>query len=262
MGHNPRMTQPPSDDPYFRPPPPQRPYGEPYGSAPPPQGYPPPPPQGYPPPPAQPYGQPYGGQQQPAGAGWQPPQQQWPQQQWGQPTLGPGGVPLAGPGWRFLARLIDGFIVSLIATPLTVPIYLALFKHFVAKVKAAEDAAQAGAGAPPPNVIDGTTIKLELLLLGAVVLVSLLYEVPQLARWGQTLGKRVCGVRVVRQDGAPRLGFGSAILRWLGTNAGVLVPFAGGIYGMIDSLWLLWDKPWQQCLHDKFAKTVVVRRPS
>ncbi|MEU3454082.1 hypothetical protein ABZ671_10820 [Micromonospora sp. NPDC006766] len=26
-----------------------------------------------------------------------------------------------------------------------------------------------------------------------------------------------------------------------------------------DGFWQLWDKPWQQCLHDKFAGTVVVK---
>ena len=36
---------------------------------------------------------------------------------------------------------------------------------------------------------------------------------------------------------------------------GAFVPF----FNLIDVLWLLWDKPYRQCLHDKFAKTVVVK---
>jgi uncharacterized RDD family membrane protein YckC len=231
------MSQPPSD-PYFRPPPPQRPYGAPHGR-------PIAPPQGYAPPQHQ-YGY------QPPGYEWQPPPQ----------ALGPGGLPLAGPGWRLLARLIDGVIVSLISTPLTVPLYIAYFRHLIDKVDEVTAATRAGQPAPSVNPYDGTTIKLLALIIAAGLLVSLLYEVPQLAVWGQTLGKRICRVRVVPSDGGPRLGFGKAVLRWLGTYGGAFVPFFGGIYNLLDSLWLLWDRPLQQCLHDKFAKTVVVRVPS
>ena len=31
--------------------------------------------------------------------------------------------------------------------------------------------------------------------------------------------------------------------------AGSFVPF----FSWLDGLWQLWDKPYQQCLHDKFA---------
>jgi hypothetical protein len=34
------------------------------------------------------------------------------------------------------------------------------------------------------------------------------------------------------------------------------VPFGG----LLDALWPLWDRPLHQCLHDKVASTVVVRR--
>jgi hypothetical protein len=29
--------------------------------------------------------------------------------------------------------------------------------------------------------------------------------------------------------------------------------------GWVDGLWQLWDKPWRQCLHDKFAQTLVIK---
>ena len=31
------------------------------------------------------------------------------------------------------------------------------------------------------------------------------------------------------------------------------------VVGVLDALWLLWDRPRRQCLHDKAAKTFVVR---
>ena len=31
-----------------------------------------------------------------------------------------------------------------------------------------------------------------------------------------------------------------------------------GLPLLVDCLWPLWDRPWQQALHDKAAKTIVV----
>ena len=42
---------------------------------------------------------------------------------------------------------------------------------------------------------------------------------------------------------------------WSQYVAGSFVP----VLSYLDGLWQLWDKPWQQCLHDKFAETVVVK---
>jgi hypothetical protein len=37
-----------------------------------------------------------------------------------------------------------------------------------------------------------------------------------------------------------------------------LVPVAGGLFSLRNELWLLWDQQ-RQCLHDKAARTVVVK---
>jgi uncharacterized RDD family membrane protein YckC len=96
-------------------------------------------------------------------------------------------------------------------------------------------------------------------------LFSYLYEVVYMHRTGQTVGKRLMRVRVVRvADGGP-IGTGEARRRWLAQDGVALlgvVPFVGslvGMYNWLDSLWLLWDKPHRQCLHDKFGKTAVVK---
>ena len=39
--------------------------------------------------------------------------------------------------------------------------------------------------------------------------------------------------------------------------AALFVPFLN----WLDGLWQLWDQPYRQCLHDKFAQTVVVKSP-
>lgn len=67
---------------------------------------------------------------------------------------------------------------------------------------------------------------------------------------GQTLGKRLIGVRIVREDGAP-FGIGGAALRH---TAGYLLSALGAFLGYV---WILWD-PKQQGWHDKLARTLVV----
>jgi uncharacterized RDD family membrane protein YckC len=82
---------------------------------------------------------------------------------------------------------------------------------------------------------------------------------------GQTVGMMAVGVRVVRAEGHDVLGYGRALwrafveqfLRILGT-----VTFILGIVWLLDMLFPLWDKK-RQTLHDKLAKTVVIRvRPT
>lgn len=171
----------------------------------------------------------------------------------GQPTT----LPLAAPGWRLLARVIDTVLVTLIGAPLTLPL-LSRYLHHVLDIANA-----AAATHTTPDVYDGTTGRLLTSIALISLAVSFLYEVPQLARWGQTVGKRLCRVRVVHKAGrpAPGLGLATAALRWLVSGAAPAVPGIGPIIAVLDDLWLLWDRPWRQCLHDKAAATVVVRLP-
>lgn len=70
---------------------------------------------------------------------------------------------------------------------------------------------------------------------------------------GQTLGKRVVGIKVVAEDGG-RAGYGRALGRTLVARVIWIVPLAG----LVDVLWPLWDAR-SQCLHDKAGSTLVVR---
>jgi len=67
---------------------------------------------------------------------------------------------------------------------------------------------------------------------------------------GQTIGKRVMGIRVISfQTGGP-IGYGRAFARWAVRIVSALVFYLG-------YLWMLWD-PEKQCWHDKAATDVVV----
>jgi uncharacterized RDD family membrane protein YckC len=68
---------------------------------------------------------------------------------------------------------------------------------------------------------------------------------------GQTLGKRILGIRVVSADGG-RLGYRAVLLRHL-----VGYPL-NLLCGGLGFLWMLWDSK-QQGWHDKLAGTIVIR---
>ncbi|MCQ4045982.1 RDD family protein [Streptantibioticus rubrisoli] len=83
-----------------------------------------------------------------------------------------------------------------------------------------------------------------------------LYDPVQTVLWGRTLGKRCAGTRAVPlARPTERLGFGQALGRWLLDLTMTLVPFLG----LLNALWLLWDRPYYQCLHDKVVQTAVIR---
>jgi len=90
----------------------------------------------------------------------------------------------------------------------------------------------------------------------AVAVLGFLYYVLQHARWGQTLGKRAMSIRVVRESDAGAISYGQSARRLLFEY---LISFVTcGIGGVVDVAWILWDER-RQALHDKVAKTVVVK---
>ena len=79
-------------------------------------------------------------------------------------------------------------------------------------------------------------------------------------RRGQTPGKQMVGIRVVKDDGEPS-GWGYTFLREFvikGLLGGFLSGMTGGIYFAADHLWPLWDRD-RQALHDKMIGTLVVQ---
>lgn len=160
---------------------------------------------------------------------------------------------LAGFGDRFLARMIDTLILGPAAVLLAfvaVAIYLAL-PHPALPEPALPQA-------PVRTDSAGLTALSEVATLWFVLLLAAtyLYDVELLYRRGQTVGKRAMGIRVVPSSPGRPLTRGSAAMRWL---VGDVASFALPYFGLLDALWLLWDKPLRQCLHDKAARTIVIR---
>jgi uncharacterized RDD family membrane protein YckC len=160
--------------------------------------------------------------------------------------------PVASWGQRAVAIIIDSLIEGLIATPFVLWIAGPAVQRFV-------DSVPEGSTTIPQASMDQLmkdTAALSLQLTLVSVLVTFLYQVPQNAIWGRTVGKRVVGLRIrpFAHDGS--IGWGTASLRWGAYTAGTLI--LRGLFPLIDYLWPLWDRPWRQTLHDKVARTLVV----
>lgn len=84
----------------------------------------------------------------------------------------------------------------------------------------------------------------------------LAYELPGTSYRGQTLGKRLMGILIVRKDGLTGLGFDRALTRFLAIMISAFIPFAG----ILALGWFVFD-PTRQNLPDKVAKTFVIRTP-
>jgi uncharacterized RDD family membrane protein YckC len=67
---------------------------------------------------------------------------------------------------------------------------------------------------------------------------------------GQTLGKKLLGIRVVDFNSGGSIGYGRAAIRYIGR-------LVSSIACLLGYLWMLWDKE-KQTWHDKFATSVVV----
>ncbi|MFC6015408.1 RDD family protein [Plantactinospora solaniradicis] len=175
-----------------------------------------------------------------------------------QPTS-PAGLPLASFTDRLLAVLIDGAILGGTVMVLAIPAFVIFFATAGSDLFTVPSAGPDGVY-PEPDVF-GFLVPLLLIEAGLLVVGTILqyvYHVEMARRTGQTVGKRIMKVKITPLDPAGSINRGFLARRFLVQWAGGLLP--GLVY--LDGLWQLWDKPYQQCLHDKFAKTVVVKVPA
>lgn len=145
------------------------------------------------------------------------------------PTGRPSG-PRAGFWARFAAALIDGILLGIV----TSVIGAALGQGSAFEFSSEDGEVSVAAGA------QGLSLLIGFLYFGY------LEGGPS----GQTLGKRLLNIRVIRFDTGGPLGWGTAILR-------NLASYLSGLACFLGYLWMLWDGE-KQTWHDKLTSTVVV----
>lgn len=95
-------------------------------------------------------------------------------------------------------------------------------------------------------------------VIGAVVVFG--YEaVMMLGQGQQSVGKKVMKLRVVSALHGGRPADNDLWARSAVYGLPQAVYCIGSLFSLVNVLSLLWDKPLQQCFHDKAAKTVVVK---
>jgi uncharacterized RDD family membrane protein YckC len=156
-------------------------------------------------------------------------------------------APLAGWWSRVAAALIDGLIVTIPAIALAVVIFGGVTAAF-----SADD------GVGVFTLIVGVIAYL-LLLAAVALLYAPLLMARQGERNGQTLGKQLLGIRVIRVSGEP-MDFGWSALREVGVKGfgtGVASTFVPFLPYLLDALWPLWDDE-NRAIHDMIVETRVV----
>jgi uncharacterized RDD family membrane protein YckC len=111
------------------------------------------------------------------------------------------------------------------------------------------------AGVPAEELRDRTREGETLLVVVLFLVPEAIYYTALIGSRSQTFGKMALGIKVVDTDGRSPIGYPRAFRRWLSTAA-LRALFT--IPSVVDHLWPLRDER-NQALHDKFARSVVVR---
>ncbi|GHO41920.1 RDD family protein [Ktedonospora formicarum] len=130
----------------------------------------------------------------------------------------------AGVGIRFLALIIDGIIIGIVIGILSGILSLAMHDN------------PAGAGSTGGG-------------LGS--LIALIYILFMEATQGGTFGKKILGLRIVKEDGSP-IGWSESIIR-------TLLRIIDGLFAYLLGAIFIWTSPLKQRLGDKLAHTVVIK---
>jgi uncharacterized RDD family membrane protein YckC len=171
------------------------------------------------------------------------------------PVVAPRQVVLAGWGARFGAYLIDSILLA-------IPMMFFVWSEF----KPLLDTYAASASFDPATgQVDQTAFQqyisgmmaLNLKMTLVFVALATVYYVACHGSMGQSLGKMLVGIRLIRKDGEDPT-WGDAIKRSLVNPIVQVVPVIGGFVMLLNGLWPLWDDN-NQSLADKVGGTLVVR---
>src|ERR1700691_2729574 len=154
------------------------------------------------------------------------------------------GIEKASRGSRLAAVILDGLIISI---PLA-PSYFAAFQAAMHGPRFSLLSFWAAVAATGTMFYLGAIIDIALLVLTGVFVY----------RNGQTIGKKLLGIKVVRSDGSRA---GLARIFWLRYLVAQylfpIIPMVGMLYALVDVLMIFGEA--KRCCHDYIADTIVVR---
>ncbi len=142
---------------------------------------------------------------------------------------------------RLLAVLIDSGVVVI---PVLLAIAVPAYQSYVRR-------ASGQAVTDPDAIMIGVMVA-----LGLLVLAYAIYQLYLLWKNGQTIGKKVMKIKIVRKDGS-RAGLRRIFfLRMLVPGLAGNIPLLGILFALADPLFIFGND--QRCLHDLIADTIVI----
>ena len=158
--------------------------------------------------------------------------------------------PYAGFGARLGGYLLDGLLYGLLMAVFVVPAVILGIAAFDGCNTFERADGTTDVICPPGKPEGGMLAGAITLAVIGLIIVAVLY-VRALGRTGQTWGRKIAGVKVVKRETGLPLGTGKAFLRWL---------VAGIVSGncVLGYLWMLWDKD-KQTWHDKIIGSIVIK---
>jgi uncharacterized RDD family membrane protein YckC len=148
-------------------------------------------------------------------------------------TANAGGIELAGAGQRLLARILDEIVFS--------------FIMFIVTIFAGVNAMVA--------VMDPIKFLIPI-IIGYFAFIGI--NIYFLSTNGQTIGKKLMGIRIVRHPDAGRASLpGIIILRMFLMSIIIMIPIIGWLIGLINIFFVF--RTDRRMIHDMLAGTMVVR---
>jgi uncharacterized RDD family membrane protein YckC len=157
---------------------------------------------------------------------------------------------------RFLAFLVDcspGLVIGLIGGIVAAVMVPGLF-----------------AGGFNPMAAGMATFGVFMLVFGIGIIGWTIWQIVLLYKYGQTIGKKALGIRVVRMDGSRvsfarfffLRGLAMAVIAWIVSAIGMAIHirFIGNLVSLVDYLMIFGVA--HRCLHDYVADTQVVTAES
>lgn len=95
-----------------------------------------------------------------------------------------------------------------------------------------------------------------MVIAGAAFATAVAVQAVLIVTTGQSVAKRLLGMRIVRDDGSPVGLWSGVILRSWIVKGATLIPYIGQLLGLIDAIFIFRDD--HKCLHDDIAGTKVI----
>jgi len=156
----------------------------------------------------------------------------------------PGGIVLAERLSRLVANLLDNLILSFVIGFIPLVFFLSVKPNMAAVTRWM-------------SVNQFLANVLALVILVAVVGIFLAINFRSLRDNGQTIGKRICNIKIVRSNGSPADVQRILLYRYLPVILISLISNIGEIIAFVGILLIFRES--RQCLHDNIADTIVIK---